>query len=245
MALPEIAGWLMESLRVTFIAGGPVVGVNKNWWRILTGAEPETVTTRSAVAEHSESGPYGEGRLEMKVTFNRVDWMYTPVPVPGPTVPAIGAADEMLHALEGPIAQWLAAAETPFVRLAYGPTMLRKVDNIVEANKVAQAYLPFLQFDAAVARDVFNQINFPIQSAAVDGLTLNRVSKVMSAVAQVININVGQPVPKIETTTYSRVELDFSSQTDRSEPLSVENQTALLSEMIGQGRAFLEKGVAA
>lgn len=243
MALPELAGWRADSVRVTFIANSQVVAAGKNWWRAATGEEPEVITTKPQAAEHTESGPFLDGRLEMKASFNRIDWIYSPIITPGPTVPTIGEAEVVLRALDAPLARWLAIDETAYVRLALGPTVVREVADIAESNLAIHAYAPFLQVDAGAARDVLFQVNFPVASGVIEGLNINRVSKFMSATAQLINVVVGQPLPTIVTSYYCRAEFDINTAAEHTEVLPVPLRALLLRELTDCALGILRSGV--
>lgn len=243
MALPELAGWKTESLRVTFFANEPVTGAGRNWWQAATGSAPETVVSKPSASEHSESGPFGSGLLEMKVAFNRVDWIYTPVISPEPAIPSLGDAAEVLDSLNAPLTSWLAFDETPYVRLAFGPTMHHQVSDIADGNRAVLAYLPFLQIEPVTARDVFSQINFPCNSATVDGLLINRLNKFMCSTAQVINMNRGQAIPMIQTLYYCRCELDFNTDAELAVPIPVDRRVDVMHELAAACREMMSAGV--
>src|SRR5262249_28880871 len=46
MALPELAGWKLESMRASFIASTPIVARDLNWWQTLTNHAPEAVVSQ-------------------------------------------------------------------------------------------------------------------------------------------------------------------------------------------------------
>lgn len=244
MALPELTGWEAESVRMTCMASVPITASGKNWWQAFTGSAPEAVVSKPGAAMHSESGPFGAGRLEMKVTFNRVDWLYTPIIEPGPAIPSLGTAEEFLASMSEPLGRWLSSSgDVPFVRIASGATLLRPVPDIAGGNLAVLAYLPFVQLNAEVARDIFFQTNFPRQSKVVDGITLNRISRFMSAAAQVINIQSGSPIPTVDTQYLCRVELDFSTNADRQEPIPTASRSALYEELVASVREMMTLGV--
>lgn len=243
MALPELAGWQMELLRFSFIANEPVTAAGKNWWQTATGSAPETVVSKPNASEHSESGPFGSGQLEMKVAFNRVDWLYTPQISPGPGAPSLGDITDILESLHTPLTNWLAVDETPYVRLAFGPTMHLQVSDIADANRAVLAYLPFLQINPETARDVFSQINFPCNSATVEGLVINRLNRFMCMTAQMINITPGQAIPIIKTLYFCRTELDFNTDAERTEPIPASRRVDVMRELAVASREMMGGGV--
>lgn len=244
MALPELTGWRSDSVRVTFIANSQLIAAEKNWWRAATGADPEVVAKKPQAAEHTESGQFMDGRLEMKVAFNRVDWVYSPIFVPGPTVPTLGEAEVVLRVLEEPLTRWLQLDDmVPFVRIAYAPSAVREVADIPESNQAVHAYVAFLNVDATTARDVFLQVNFPFTSSVVEGLAINRLSKFMSATAQLINVTPGQPMPTLLTKYFCRAEFDINTAAEHVEMLSTDHSSQLLRELIDSAINILRDGV--
>lgn len=243
MALPELAGWQAESLRVTFIANEPVAAAGKNWWQAATGSPPDTIVSKQNISEHSESGAFGNGQLEMKVMFNRVDWLYTPTASPGDALSTLGCAKDVFDALKAPMAAWLHVSDTPYVRIAYCPTVLRPVEDLVGGYRMVASYLPFLQIDPEVAKDVFFQINFPCKSNILDEMTINRLNRFMCATAQIINMGPGQLVPLIQTQHYCRAELDFNTDAERSTPIPSDICVDLISELVDFCREVMNNGV--
>ena len=242
MALPELAGWKTESLRVSFIANEPVTAAGKNWWQAATGSPPEMVATKPNTSEHSESGVFRDGRLEMRVSFNRVDWLYTPIMSPGSTEPFLGLAADTLGSLHDLLNNWLGIDKTPYVRIAFGPTMLYPVGDIVEGNRVIMAYLPFIQADPEKLFDAFFQVNYKGRSIIVNDLVINRLNKFMSVAVQVLNI-VGQSIPIIQTSYYCRTELDFSTDAERVQPIPSEQRFDLVGELAAACREMISNGV--
>ncbi|CAG4906394.1 hypothetical protein [Paraburkholderia saeva] len=243
MALPELAGWRAEAVRATFIANAPVTANGKGWWQAFTGTAPDTVLSKPNAAEHSESGPFGVGRLEMKVAFNRVDWVYMPIAEPGPSVPSLGEAQEIMPALNEALAAWLASDDTPFVRTAYGAGLLYPASDVIEGNRAMLAYLPFISMNPELGRDLFFQTNFPRPSSVLDGGVVNRISKLMSATAQVINIGGSGPVPTIQSHYFARVELDLSTTADRTETIPVDKRSTAFNELVTSAIEMMTHGV--
>lgn len=243
MELPSIAGWDAEMVRMTFFANEPISAAGKNWWQLVTGSAPETVVSRSAASEHSESGPFGRGVLEMKVSFNRVDWLYVPIANPGKGHPSLGAASEVLSEIIGPLSSWMDSPQASWTRVAFGAVTVFGVDDAADANNIILKYLSFLKVDPAQARDIFMQINFPVDSKVVDGLRVNKLSKFMAAAAQVVNLGPGAIIPMVKVENFCRAEFDINTSGERSEILTGECIKPLSQELVSYCLEMLSSGV--
>ncbi|WP_157642801.1 hypothetical protein [Burkholderia ubonensis] len=244
MALPELAGWQLESMRASFFANTPIVARDLNWWQALTNHTPEAVVSQPNAGVHSESGEFGAGRLEMKVTFNRVDWLYTPITTPGPNVPSLGSAEELISSFTEPLSTWLASSsEVAFQRIAFGPALLRQVANVVEGNRAVLAYMPHGGVDPELARDLFFQVNYPRRSNSFDEVTINRLSKFMCATIQYIKIDIGSPLPSFDSLFFCRSELDFNTTADRQQPIPPEKRAGIYEEMVACAIEMISTGV--
>ncbi|MED5597188.1 hypothetical protein [Janthinobacterium sp. P210006] len=243
MALPEITGWQTESLRVTLIANEPVMAAGKNWFKNATGIDPHQVTHKPSTAEYSESAPFLKGQLELRVSFNRVDWLYTTEEPHGPVLPTLGDASEVLTSLIEPIEKWLNNDDTLFVRAAVGPVFFYAVDKPSQGTQTLLAYLPFLHIDPEAAREVFMQINFPSVSKKVEGLELNRLCKFRTIGVQIINVAPGNSFPSMAPRFFCRAELDFSTDGMRTIPLPAANRMDLVNELHVACREILNVGV--
>lgn len=75
MALPDLKEWRVEALRVTLFGTEPFAPTGENWWKIVTGTDPEAAVNKPQSGEYSESGTFLNGQLELKTAFNRTDWI--------------------------------------------------------------------------------------------------------------------------------------------------------------------------
>ncbi len=245
MALPGIAGWKTELVRVTLFANEPVSAIGKNWWQAATGVAPESVLTKPQASEHTESGPMpnGEGVLEVKVSFNRVDWLHYSTPNMEVEPPTLGEASASLNSLTSFISNWLDSDSTPWIRIAYGAVCQRKAENFISANECLISYCPQLKFDPNQARDLALQVNFPRRSQTSADLEVNRICKLMTSVAQFITFNPGAIAPSISNQHFSRIELDINTPGEQTNIISRTASKELLNEFINQSLDILDSGL--
>ncbi|KUY80639.1 hypothetical protein [Burkholderia sp. RF4-BP95] len=244
MALPDIGAWEVQSLRASFISQQPV-GKAEDWWQIAVGVAPEQVTSKPNVLEHSETGAFGPGRLDMRIAFNRADWIYSAVDAGGPKLPILGGAADFLSALRKPVKTWLEAKgnEVPWVRVAFGAVLLMPVDSIKDGNAAIGDYLPILNSKESNVKDLFVQVNYPRESKNLDGSVVNRLIKLSTLSLQLINITPVGPVPSISDSMYCRAELDFSTPVDHANPLPADKIVGIFDELIDSAEAMVKEGV--
>lgn len=244
MALPDIGAWEVQSLRASFICQQPV-GPTEGWWLTATGVAPDEVTSKPNVLEQSESGAFGPGRLDMKIAFNRVDWIYSAVDTGGPKLPVLGCAADLLSALCKPVGAWLDAKgrEVSWVRAAFGAVLLLPVDNIKDSNSAISDYLPILDARKTDVKDLFVQVNYPRESKNLDGRIINRLIKLSTLSLQLINITPAGPVPGVSNSIYCRAEFDFSTPVENVDPLPAERIVDIFNELIDSAEAMAKEGV--
>src|SRR5262249_38240625 len=73
-----LTSWVAETLRLTVFAPPTVVldaDQPSNWWRAVTGADPDTTWRKPRHGEQADAGPFAGGVLVLQVQSNpsRVD----------------------------------------------------------------------------------------------------------------------------------------------------------------------------
>lgn len=243
MALPSLTGWKSEAIRITFFASEPVNAQGKNWWSIATGTSPESIASKPNSAEYSEGGPIdGKYFLEMKVTFNRIDWILLPIMAPDSTPPSLGETESALPLLIPFVQKWLESITEKWVRIAYGHTGLFQTENIPSANKAISDYLPEFSIPPENARDVIIQLNYPRQCKTFKELVVNRIIKIMSVTAHFFTVG-NTPFPEFKELTFLRMELDLSTNAERNTEIPREHFPEILSEMQNSCKEIFEAGM--
>lgn len=241
MALPEIGAWRVEVLRFTFFFNEPQSGRGGDWWKVATGFDPETVTSKPQVGEHIAVGAYLDGQLELKIVFNRIDWVLTypfasmPDSAPGMNI------EEVTRKFLPDIARWMNTLSNSVIRVAFGVVALFPVKTVSEGNSLLSSYFPFFKFDPDTATDIFLQINNPQKTNLLGGKDYNFVTKTGVVTGQFMQMALGG-FPQMTTNNLFRNEFDVSTPVDRIEPLSIQDMTALLGQFIGKIVLVLKEG---
>lgn len=218
MALPDINAWRVETLRFTFFFHEVQSGQGGNWWKTLTGREPEVVTSKPQVGEHFENGAYEDGQLELKVAFNRVDWTLTfPFAMLNDYSAGKDVADQ-IHNFFVKVMEWKRRVPNAVSRVAFGFVGMFVVDTIAKGNELLSEYAPYMKFDPESASDVMVQINRPEDSGILPSLKLNYVNKLGVLTGQFMQMTFGG-FPQLTQNNVLRLEYDFSTPFDRVEPL--------------------------
>lgn len=233
MALSDSAAWQIEVVRLTVFAGAMKVDAKgKDWWRQVTSIEPQQASVRNQV-EYSESGPYKSGTLELKTTFNRIDWVLTPSPT-GPGVPTLGTLSDIVPAIFGDFVAWLQSLELPVLRVGTGINVLRQMPSLVDANREIARRMNGAQIDVDAVQDLLFQVNYPESSRVIDGLLINRIGKWSAAVAHFMQFQAGLTAPpQIEYSYFVRGEIDVNSSPVNNSSIEAGLRSKLVEELSG------------
>lgn len=243
MALPALSDWRVEALRVTFFYGEQQDAREKNWWQGVTGGlSPETTQNRPQLGEYLEIGNYLDGQFEMRVLFNRVDWVLS-YPLSGlPDAPVSVEVEKTAKTLLAAIGTWLETSGTAPLRVAYGSILLFPIESQSEGNRLVSDFLPFFHIDVDSVEDVSLQLNFPRPSSVVDGLSINDLIKLGVLTGQFMELS-GGVMPKVVTKHMLRTEFDLSTASDRELSLDAGSIMPLLYDFLAVSLITLKEGV--
>jgi len=209
MPLPPLTGWLVDALRLTVFTTEPLSLESAGYFQALVGSPPESASTKRQTGEYSESGPFDQGQLELKGVLNRLDWIYTAVPAPGPTAPALGPFVDQLDNFVERFGTWMAGANLDHIRVALGASLFHVTEGKTENNALIKDLAPFLTFDPGRVSDLALQFNFQIGSRQAD-VVINRLTRLSSMQIRMFNFGVGNSLAEVEHAM-CRVELDFNT----------------------------------
>ncbi|MBI6794656.1 hypothetical protein [Pseudomonas syringae] len=245
MGLPDLSAWQVEMLRVTVFFSTPVSAVGMNWWQRVTGMEPESTTNRPQAGEYSEVGQYQNGQLELKVAFNRLDFIFS-YPFSGmPGAPDPGKMEELSSHLVSSVNKVFPGMELPIVRLAFGVVAHCPIPTIDDGNSILEMMVPFIKFDSSVkTSDVLIQVNNPVGSKVAKEITVNRVSKVGVMTRQTVTVGPGG-IPDLQVDRVVRAESDMSTDAENVSQIPSAALEDLVLEMKGLSDAFFSVGVKA
>ncbi|WP_339480345.1 hypothetical protein [Pseudomonas sivasensis] len=241
MAFPEIGAWRVEALRYTFFFSEPQSGRGGDWWKGLTGIDPESVTSKPQAGEHSETGSYLDGQLELKVAFNRVDWVLSYPFASLPDVTPGMNVESVIEKFLPDIVRWLGTQAAAISRVAIGVITLLPVETVSRGNLVLSSYYPYFKFDPETATDVFLQINHPQKTAMKNVQSYNFIKRVGVVTGQFMQLSMGG-LPQMTTNHLFRSEFDISTPPDQISQLPFEDIVALLRKFSEDAIKLLKEG---
>lgn len=220
-----------ESLRLTtFLAPSEPIA-QPNWWAELTGAEPESRTSKPARGESEDSGPYGEGTLVLSIQPGRIDWLLTPQIES--EFKFLGRFDKTTATFSELMLKWLASAP-PIIRFGYGATLHQQASNKLEAYSLLAKLLPAVQIDIHNSEDFIYQINRPTESAVVPGLKINRIGKWSAAMFFGIRLDLAKTSFHQQTSprlVSCRMEFDTNTDAPNTKAFPQSSMTELFVEL--------------
>lgn len=179
MSTPELTSWNLESIRLSvFLAEQP--NLAQDWWKQITGVEPEQSVHKRQTGEYSDEGTFGDWRLALNINTlaqNRVDWIAYP---PAPSLIGFSHIGQYIEqsklffeALQG----WLTDTCPPSKRIAFGAVLINELPDKKTGYQMLQSFLPIIKFDLDNWSEFFFQVNKKAISETVDGLEINKLSK--------------------------------------------------------------------
>lgn len=242
MALPNLADWRVESLRITVFGSEPISASGKNWWKAVTETDPEAAINRPQSGEFAESGTFLNGQFELKSAFNRLDFLliFPFAEMPGAPEPqsVIPLLNEFVHA----VVRWASVSQFTPSRVALGAVVYKKVQDIPTGNMLISNYVPNFDFSKNPdITDLFIQINTPYVSDTITGAKINNVTKWGVLGQQVFAIG-SSGMPQITSEMVVRSEFDLSTAVD-GPPVDIALFEPLTAEMIRSLKDVLESGL--
>jgi hypothetical protein len=228
--------WKVVLLRLTTFHAAALLADTQDWWRQLTGSEPESVVNRPRGGERAEVGRYEDWPLALQVQQQpegRVDWVAGGFAelAENPEAPRLTAR---LPLFIDPVRRWLQATCPETKRLAFGAALQLGVASREEGYRRLSDYLDFdLNPDSY---DFLYQINRKRPSGIVQALLINRLTRwsVGSRQQGTVTIHVGGGPVEAEQgrpAYHCRLELDINTDPEFGGPLPHGGLVDLLDEM--------------
>ena len=231
--------WQTQYLRLIAFTIEPAFEHSRNWWRDLTGLEPQTSTEKRPRQEREDSGPYDGAELSLAVDLLRVQWtaaMALDATNPPSAVPVIGPFLEKREWFRDLMGRWLGGLDRPIRRLALAGTLLVGVDNRRAAYERLNQYLRCVDLDPD-STDFLYRINRARPSnLGISGLVVNRLTT-WAALVNTFHRQMFMPAdPEMvqrasESSSSVMLELDINTSGDRREALPQDRLGEILAEL--------------
>lgn len=240
--------WEAESLRLTAFPVSPLELKDNEWWKEIVGQEPENRIEKPRRMRRDDEGPYGSGRLLLRIQPFRVDWI---LKVPEPIneaegkVGTLGPLEKVLPSFADIMKKWLANGP-PLQRLAFGAVLNSPAENRIDGYKALTRYLPYIKMDVEGSSDLLFQINRPrLSTSGVKSLLINRLSKWSVVILQAGELSfetVGEHFTTHTSLFACHLELDINTAADYKGELPKQALIVTFDELVNLGKEITIKG---
>lgn len=229
--------WSADHLRVSLFASDVWSTPAEDIFSCVFGATPETITHRPAANEASAVGVWEGLRLEVKRTFNRIDFIVQDVAteVMGP-MPLIKDIKSVLPKFSSLIAKWASAQPKGVIRIALGCNAFLLSQSVEDSYVKLKDLIKVIDIDVARFKEFRFQVNLPKISSFSPDITINRLSNWASIGIRAALIGVEAP-RYFDDKHYVSCSLDVNTDGERTQPINVvlvEKITAELSQICAE-----------
>jgi hypothetical protein len=242
--------WEAELMRLTAFSVAQPVEVPSKWWSELTGAKPESETTRPRDGTYRAEGPFEAGTLTLLTTPGRVDWLYTKrTDEPEDKFTTLGSYWEHQGAYRKLMTEWLGRCPA-IMRLAFGTVLLLPVNDRKEGYSTLSSLLPAVGVDAEHSSDFMYQINRSRSSNVMSNdFELNRLSKWSVVRRSLMRLEMHaqpssmhpMPVPESDASA-CRLELDINTSPGQIDELPAAKLRDLFGELVELANEIASRG---
>jgi hypothetical protein len=219
--------WTCESIRLSLFSA-QAVRLSADNWRELSGQdEPEQ--EQKGAGRHVFAGSMLGGQLGLGTIANRCDIMLNPsgtqADVPEGYIPSVGQWPSVIEAFQKHVEPFLATLPFPVLRMAFAPVLVHPFRDRLEAYKTLISLLKSIKQPPERVHDLLFRINWPQNSTALNGLTLNRITtwSVQQYQLQFFVPDGNSPATFLRELTHGlRLELDHNTDQKRNIPFDAE-----------------------
>jgi hypothetical protein len=244
--LPPLSSWLLGAARLTAFPSPVTAPMDRDWWKEVVGRPPETRTVQPKTGEQRDADNWNEGILSLEIHPIRIEWQYSAPQLASEMleVPSLGSIEDALDPFQRLMNKWLRNPSCPpFVRVAFGTTLLRPVDDIGGGYELLAQYIP-VELDTG-SSDFLYQINRrrPLD-VGIPLLEINRLSRwsVMRVTQTMISPQLPASAIRQIDRYACRLELDINTVAEYENELPQEQLAELFGSLIEQGKEIAAKG---
>ncbi len=226
MAITKKLQWKAERLRLTAISNSPLDEYAQNWWDYCVGEKPESNNYQPKIGRRQIQIPYSSGQLLLVIENNRADWVLEfelPSMFEDDVETTVPYFDASLEGMKDLLGKW---CQSPIdtTRLAFGATLLTKVNDRIRGYELLNDLLPSVSLDPEGSSDFHYRINRRRDSSVLDDAEINRLSHWSVASLRSSGLVVGPDSVKVldggvkqDTWFACRADLDINTAPEISE----------------------------
>lgn len=228
--------WLVEGVRLTAFFEKPITNdTAKLWWNKTVGDDFQDMIARPREQLFALTGEYNDGRLDLRVQGNRVDWLHhkgMPILPKGEDC-FLGFGEDVIPLFIQTVSKWLShqqnISENNIIRIAASFTIWQPIKSD-DINVHMKECLPFINFEH-IREDFRFQLNEPY-FYKVDNDKSIKINQIkIYSVETIAGANIGFSNNGIDffEERFSRIEIDINTPSENSQPL---NKYLSFSELV-------------
>jgi hypothetical protein len=235
--------WSADHLRVSLFASDVWPAPAEDIFSGVFGATPETIANRPAANESSAVGVWEGLRLEVKRTFNRIDFIVQDVPseAQGP-MPLIKDVKSILPKFSSLIAKWASTPSKGVIRIALGCNAFLLSESVENSYVKLKGLIKVIDVDVARFKEFRFQVNLPKTSSVSPDITINRLSNWASIAMRAALIGIEAP-RFFDDKHYVSCSLDVNTDGGRTQPINVDLVEKLTEELSLMCAEILDVGI--
>lgn len=222
--------WSADHLRVSIFSNAVWVEPVGTIFLNVFGYNPETITQKMAANEASAIGVWDELKLEVKVAFNRIDFVVQSPPSETEPVPLIKNANSIWPNFSYQIAKW-ASTQNQVLRIALGCNAFLPTQSNEDSYAKLKDLIKVINVDVDKFREFRFQVNLPVVSSVSPDTNINRLSNWASVTLRAALLNVDNPQQYFDDKYYVSCSLDVNTDSDRIHPFKSGLAEQLTEEM--------------
>lgn len=226
--------WDVEVLRLSLFSTAVVPISDRDWEAITT--VPEAETRQNLPGGKSYAGKFSDGQLTFTSLGDRIIIVLSSIPKEPPQqeMPSLGPWETVRETFVKNTCRWLSEVSNPIIRIGVGAVLLHRTDSRRDTYRELKSLLRSVNVDPDQMRDLLFRINWPKQSATVNGLRLNRLTTWAAMQYNTIAVNFNVPsVPTHISEMYAlRLEIDHNTDPERKTPFEQEALVPIFQELV-------------
>lgn len=208
----------------------------------IFGGVPESITNKPSINESSALGVWNDLKLEVKRTFNRIDFIIQQPSLDGVPLPLIKDVQTVIPIFTSLISKWAALQGQEVVRIALGCNAYLLSSNIKDSYLKLRDLVKVISVDVERFKEFRFQVNLPISSTASNDIIINRLSN-WAAIILRSGLIMPAGTQTFNEDYYVSCTLDVNTDGERTEPITRELIEKISNELSSNCVDILIKGI--
>lgn len=235
--------WSADHLRISLFSGEVWSESADKVFLGVFGIPPEEFTSRPASNETSAVGDWEGLRLEVKRTFNRIDFIVRDVSTEEVApMPLIKDIKSVLSKFSVLIAKWACIQPDGVIRIAIGCNAFLLSESVRDSYIKLKSLIKVIDIDVERFREFRFQVNLPKTSLVSSDIIINRLSHWGSIAMRAALLGIDAP-RYFDEKNYVSCSLDVNTDGERTQPIDGELLERLVEELSLICSEILDVGV--